>query len=64
MTFKKILKDQKDKIISSSEEKYLITLNIAKENAIEVIFYLKKSNGFFGFSCVSKSFPIFSSLKS
>jgi NADH-quinone oxidoreductase subunit C len=43
MTFKKILKDQQDNIISSSEDNYLITLNIAKENAIEMISYLKES---------------------
>jgi NADH-quinone oxidoreductase subunit C len=42
MILEKILKEQQDNIISSNISNYVITFNIAKKNAIEMINYLKE----------------------
>lgn len=42
MILKKILKEQQENIISSSELDYVTTFVIAKKNAIEMISYLKE----------------------
>ncbi len=42
MILKKILKEQQENIISSSEFDYVTTFFIAKKNAIEMISYLKE----------------------